>query len=335
MPLDGTPRPAEEQLRGEVAPHFSPTTATTYDHKEVTMKTPGFQLNAPSMNLQPVVNHQLECGRRQEVGQWLCRSISMIPGLAPRKAFRSEDTVNRQASFLALKKNVFALAVASLLGLGVLPNASAGLVNGSFEQPNITGSCVGGGSPPCYALLDASLVPGWKTTATDNLIEIWRGGFNGVTAYDGDQHAELNATQVSTLYQDVSGIAAGSIVGFQFAHRGRLGVDTMAFTLTDLGPDGVLGGGDDTILFTHQYSDGNTAWGFYTGTGIVALGNTVEFSFQSISAFGGDQRIGNFLDDANFGVGVGSGTTPEPSSLALFGSGILGIGGLLRKRFLG
>jgi PEP-CTERM motif len=31
----------------------------------------------------------------------------------------------------------------------------------------------------------------------------------------------------------------------------------------------------------------------------------------------------------------GGGSTPEPSSLALFGSGVLGIGGLLRRRFLG
>jgi PEP-CTERM motif-containing protein len=34
-------------------------------------------------------------------------------------------------------------------------------------------------------------------------------------------------------------------------------------------------------------------------------------------------------------LGSGGGSTPEPSSLALFGSGILGLGGLLRKRFLG
>ncbi len=31
----------------------------------------------------------------------------------------------------------------------------------------------------------------------------------------------------------------------------------------------------------------------------------------------------------------GGGSTPEPSSLALFGSGVLGIGGLLRRRLLG
>ena len=35
------------------------------------------------------------------------------------------------------------------------------------------------------------------------------------------------------------------------------------------------------------------------------------------------------------GNGSGGGTTPEPSSLAMFGSGVLGLGGLLRRRFLG
>src|ERR1017187_2514835 len=239
-------------------------------------------------------------------------------------------TFQKQAgSFSVLKKKkVLYILMVSLFALGMLPTANAGLINGSFELPNITGSCVGGGSPPCYALLNATSVPGWKTTATDNLIEIWRNDFEGVPAYAGNQHAELNATQVSTLYQDVTGIGAGSIVGFQFAHRGRLGVDTMAFTLTDLGPDGVLGGGDDTVLFTQQYSDGNTAWGFYTGTGIVALGNVIQFDFQSVSAAGGNQAIGNFLDDADFGVGVGG--APEPSTVVLVGAAGLLL--LLRRR---
>ena len=71
-------------------------------------------------------------------------------------------------------------------------------------------------------------------------------------------------------------IAAGSVVGFEFAHRGRSRVDTMRMMITDLGLDNLLGGGDDGILFsrtTHDQQHPRQA--FYTSAGespIVALG---------------------------------------------------------------
>jgi hypothetical protein len=200
-------------------------------------------------------------------------------------------------------------AIASLL----VTSASAGLVNGGFESPALPNTS--------FSIMNQNLVPGWSTTSSDGKIEIWSQNFNGVTSFEGKQHAELNANQVADLFQDAPGIAFGSVVGYQFAHRGRLGIDTMRFTLTDLGLDNLFGTSDDTQLVSRLVSDGNDAWGFYTGTGIVSMGNVVRFSFISVSAAGDQPSYGNFLDAADFGVNVGGNQIPEPGSLALLGLG--------------
>lgn len=110
------------------------------------------------------------------------------------------------------------------------PNTAVNaIVNGSFEQPGRTDK----NAPQ----LDD--VPGWSTTATDQLIEF---GVNTQTNSapqllgndksipDGNQFAELNADEVSTLYQNVSTVG-GHIYEWGLSHRGRAGTDTMALII--------------------------------------------------------------------------------------------------------
>ncbi len=220
-------------------------------------------------------------------------------------------------------------AVAALMGLCATSNAQ--LVNGGFENPHFSGAV--------YTLISDSSVPGWHTTASDHQMEFWSNGFQGVAAYEGSQFVELNANLVSTLYQDITGIAAGLTVGFQFAHRGRSGVDTLRLKITDAGTDNTFGTGDDNLLFSKLYSDGNTAWGFYTDAGnptITTLGNSLRFQYDSVSAAGGNQSIGNFLDAANFGLGAGSqSSVPEPGAILLgVGTLYMGVMAIRQKRRL-
>ncbi len=96
--------------------------------------------------------------------------------------------------------------------------------NGSFEAPVIS---IGQSDKnnPVYGGGDVI----WKTTATDNLIEIvapeksassvfqWHGV---TTASEGKQCAEINAEQSSALYQDVLTVP-GSTMYWQLSHLGR------------------------------------------------------------------------------------------------------------------
>lgn len=161
--------------------------------------------------------------------------------------------------------------------------ANLSLINGSFEEPDYPNNSVN--------FPDESMVPGWETSASDNIMEFWGGGFNGVPAADGSQFVELNANQVSTLFQDVA-TTPGQVYFYRFYHRGRLGDDTLALNIGD--PAGPL-------VKIREVTTGNTAWQLVTGVYTVPAGQTMtRFAFESVSSAGGNQGVGNFLDGISF-----------------------------------
>ncbi len=161
---------------------------------------------------------------------------------------------------------------------------SGNFTNGSFEQPVYPGSSA--------YVVDQNTVPGWRTTATDGLIEIWANGFNGVPAAQGAQFAELNATQVSTLYQTFCSNGASGTITWSLKHRGRSGTDVAALKF------GGTVAAAQAAAATATLTDGNTAWGSYSGTINIPAGlSQFVIAFQSISAAGGNAAVGNFIDD--------------------------------------
>ncbi|CCH86774.1 conserved exported protein of unknown function [Modestobacter italicus] len=176
---------------------------------------------------------------------------------------------------------------------------SIGLVNGGFEEPTVPVND--------FRFLAQSAVPGWSTTASDGVIEIWHNNFSGVSAAVGAQFAELNANLPSALYQDLPTIP-GTVMRWSLAHRGRIGTDTMAVSI---GPAG------GALVEQARMSDGTSAWGRYSGFYTVPDGQTsTRFSFGAISTQGNNLSIGNFLDDISFGTNacvVGNQTLTSPT----------------------
>ncbi|MFS6529621.1 DUF11 domain-containing protein [Microbacterium aurugineum] len=178
------------------------------------------------------------------------------------------------------------------------------LQNGGFEAPVIPNASV--------SLLNQSQVPAWFTTDTQNAIELWSSGFNGVTAAAGRQFAELNAYSPSRLFQDVA-TTPGQTLSWSLKHRGRVGTDVMRVVIG--APTGAL------VQSGPNLSDGTGAWGTHTGTYVVPAGQTVtRFGFEAVSSSGGNASVGNFLDDITFGTGPCLITTKSVTNLTRGGT---------------
>ncbi|UJB72121.1 hypothetical protein HRE53_20475 [Acaryochloris sp. 'Moss Beach'] len=86
-------------------------------------------------------------------------------------------------------------------------------------------------------------------------------------------------------------------MGWQFAHRGRTGNDTMEFRL---GPPGATVS-QGTFTSGNDVNDPNEGWKLYNGTYTVPAGQYVtRVELRAVSTATGDIRAGNFIDTVDF-----------------------------------
>ena len=149
----------------------------------------------------------------------------------------------------------------------------------------------------------------WRTSATDGIIEVWTNGTENTYAYSGTQFVELNANQVSTLFQNIS-VIPGSSVNVSFAHRGRFsGTDVMR---VEVGPFG------GPYVSLGNFSATPSAWVFnsvnYTFPNNGVTNYTIRF--VSVSSGSGNLTVGNFIDAVSI-TGLGCSSLPATSNVLI------------------
>ena len=147
------------------------------------------------------------------------------------------------------------------------------------------------------------------SSAVDSLFPSLYFDYSTVEPSAGSFFAELNANQVSTLFQDVDTIP-GTTLYWSIQHQGRsrTGSDVMKVnigsTATQTEQTSLTRVDSGSTSSVSTISDGRgatgTGWATYRGSYTVPAGQTItRFAFESVSA-AISNTAGNFLDDISF-----------------------------------
>jgi len=155
---------------------------------------------------------------------------------------------------------------------------------------------------------------GWTTGGNFADTEVVSSPFYGYESEDGSYFALLGPVgSPGTLSQTFSD-QAGAQYTFSFYLAGRGDHPSFFSAMWD----------GTTLL---SLTDPDHQWQQYSFTEIGTGHDSISFSFQDDPGY---MALDNIVVSSN---GSGTGTTPEPSSFILLGSGVLALGGLARRKF--
>jgi hypothetical protein len=175
--------------------------------------------------------------------------------------------------------------------------ATTGVTTADFNGIASVGSFVGYGSGP-------AVIDGLTFTSNDSMFVI-DPAYYGFPYPDGFFNADYNVPNIVTIALPGSYNAVGFDFGSLFSGGASFDV-----TVGAIGPI--------TVTSTGSTQDGVLGFaGFVSSTPF----NTVTLSMPDAPTY-------NAVDNFSYGSSV-----PEPGSIALLGSGLLGVAGILRRRF--
>jgi hypothetical protein len=265
-------------------------------------------------------------------------------------------------------------ALAAIAVLGISAGAKASVINiavqnGSFSTLAVPGTSAQLNSPVSTAIgAPVQQVTGWTSAQTSpgvsgynfvfssdatsaggtygpsygrqyGNLSLWSQNTNGTPngigpSPDGGNFLGMDgAFEQSSISQVIGGLTVGMDTKVYFYYAGAQqsgfdGVTTEAFevSLTD-NTGGTPSTQTDTTAVLDDTSHGFTGW-YYTEVDFVPTATTETLSFLAAGTPAGVPPF-SLLD----GISIVQ-VTPEPSTLALLGTGVLVVGGLLRRRRL-